>query len=138
LIIYILEYNRNNTKEIEDIILQKKDIVKGYINKSLSYLSYQFIKNNKYLFSEFNYSFYLYKNKSLTINNIIEIMSEPNFNISDTIYFFIYANITLKEIIEHNLHVHKNFNFYARNKNCTINDIANCQNYIILILYIML
>ena len=40
----------------------------------------------------------------------------------------IYANITLKDIIDNNLHNHKDFYCFAQNSNCTISDVKNNQN----------
>lgn len=117
-------FNGIYNERLEEIILQYKSILKGRIDVSMQYLSYNFIINNKDLFNNIYNSYnYLYKNKSLTMTNYLDIKDNTNMFVSYKI--FAYIDITLDEIIEHKLEKTKHFKYFTYNKNCSINDIIN-------------
>jgi hypothetical protein len=110
---------------IEEFIIKHKMVLMNKIDNAQSYLSYDFIQNNLDLFT-IKYNYAIGVNKSLTINNILNII-ENNLEI-DHVMLFANANITLDEIITNNLHNNEYFHYYAQNRNCTVNDIL-CINW---------
>jgi hypothetical protein len=118
------------TKEMDSIIIQYKSILKGKINCATRYLPYNFIMENIDIFDINNeFIHHLNYNHTLTINNILDY-DNKFCKINNTFNSLIYAcaNITLKDIINNNLHNKLLFHSFALNKNCTINDIINNPN----------
>lgn len=129
----INEYNGVYTERIGEIIIEYKDILARRIH-SATYLPYDFIIENHDIFvltsldalDDFPYIDLLCKNKTLTIDNVLFLYNKLDYRA--ILLVFTYANITIEDIINNNLHEHKYFYKYVLNKNCTINDIINYPN----------
>jgi hypothetical protein len=120
---YISFFKGQYTKEIEDVIIKYKSILKFKIDHALTYLPYDFIMKNIYMFCMYSNDarYYLAQNKTLTIDNVFDYISKYG----DYYKIFTYANITLNDIITANLHTSVGFYYFSQNSNCTINDINN-------------
>jgi hypothetical protein len=133
LIKHVKYYIGDDIKELENIIIRNKEILKNKVSDVFKILPYEFIKNNRHLFHYTDYWYYynLFSNKSLTINNIIEIITEAEKGCSRLVMttnlpkMFENANITLQDIIANDLHKNRHFYYFASNRNCTISDILN-------------
>jgi hypothetical protein len=117
-------YNGIYNKKIEEIILQYKNELRKRINRAVTYLPYEFIIENNDLFVDnYGYKRNLCCNKSLTINNVMDILK--NCDSENGCYIFMYSNITIQDILNNNLHNSEYFHYFARNINCSIDDIEN-------------
>jgi hypothetical protein len=124
---HINNFNGIYNERLEEIIIEYKSILKNEINEAVSYLRYEFILDNIGLFNNCNIFTYhnLYRNKSLTINNVVNIINNDDVQDRYILYLFMHSNITLQDIIANNLHKNTYFYYFASNRNCTISDIVN-------------